>query len=125
VLFAVRPLTPEELYFAVLARVDREEFGARDRSKVDRETIRRFITSTFEGLIEVRRSGDIAQFIHESIKDFLIRNRRLQRLDPALNPHAIGSSHDRLTSCCMTYVMQKELGPLVIDMPQRQKEFAV
>ena len=89
------------------------------------EMIKRFITSTSKGLIEVRK-GDIetVQFIHESVNDFLLRNKRLQTLDPALEQHAIGASHDRLVACCMSYIMMKELEPLVKDMPHTKKELA-
>ncbi|KAF8856734.1 hypothetical protein BDZ45DRAFT_691579 [Acephala macrosclerotiorum] len=54
------------------------------------------------------------QFIHESVNDFLLRNRRLQTLDPELESDAIGTSHDRLRACCLSYLMIKEL-PLAKD----------
>jgi hypothetical protein len=127
VLFAVRPLSPEELYFAAMTGNDEEELGAWDRSEVDNKTIQRFITCTSRGLAQVRRGrdGDTVQFIHESVNDFLIRNRRLWKLDPALEPHAIGASHNRLASCCMSYIMQKGLDPLVMSKPQSKEELAI
>src|SRR5271168_3566000 len=86
--------------------------------------IQRFITSISKGLVEVRKgtvAEDTVQFIHESVNDFLIRNQRLQKLDPALKPHAVGASHDRLASCCMSYIMQKELGSLVMRTPHSEE----
>src|SRR5438045_181217 len=67
VLFAKRLLKPEELYFAVLAGTEIEELGAWNRSKDTSEMIKRFITSTSNGLVEVRKGHtEIVQFIHKS-----------------------------------------------------------
>src|SRR5438045_8951152 len=76
--------------------------------------IKRYNTSTSKGLIEVRKGRtETVQFIHESVNDFLLRNKRLQTLDPTLEQQAIGSSHDRLMACCMSYIMIKEHRPLL------------
>ncbi|KAL6786624.1 ankyrin repeat-containing domain protein [Trichoderma sp. SZMC 28012] len=56
-----------------------------------------------QGLIEARQGGTV-QFIHESVKDFLVRNKRLRILDPNLESDIIGRSHERLRSCCMSYL---------------------
>jgi hypothetical protein len=125
VLFIERLLKPEELYFAVLAGIEIEELGAWNRSYETPEMIKRFITSTSKGLIEIRKGQEeTVQFIYESVKDFLLRNKRLQTLDPALEPHTIGASHDRLVACCMSYMMMKELEPLVKDMSCTKEELA-
>ncbi|KAI9776736.1 MAG: hypothetical protein M1839_009380 [Geoglossum umbratile] len=117
VLFAERPLSPEELYFAVLAGTEPEDLGPWDRSKVTDQAIKRFITTTSRGLIEVRK-GDrgIVQFIHESVNDFLVRSKRLQTLDLSLCPHVIGASHDRLVGCCLSYLEMVAIEPLEEDM---------
>jgi hypothetical protein len=119
VLFTVRLLKPEELYFAVLAGTEMEELEAWNPSNDTPEMIERFITSTSKGLIEVRK-GDIetVQFIHESVNDFLLRNKRLQLLDPILESHPICGSHDRLVACCMSYIMIKDAKKkLAFDYP--------
>lgn len=120
VLFAFRRLTPEELYFAVLAGTESGELTAWDRQIINDATIQRYITTTSKGLVEVRKGGlkNTVQFIHESVKDFLLRNRRLQRLDPELEPHAIGVSHGRLACACMSYIIQEELNPIVVKTMQ-------
>jgi hypothetical protein len=74
-----------------------------DRSNDTPEMIKRFITSTSKGLIEIRKGDTETEFIHESINDFLLRNKRLQTIDPGLEPHAIGSSHNRLASTCVLH----------------------
>jgi hypothetical protein len=121
VLFAQRLLKPEELYFAVLAGTEAEELGAWNRSADTPEMIKRFITSTSKGLVEVRKghTGTV-QFIHESVNDFLLRNKRLQTLDPTLEQQVIGASHNQLMACCMSYIMNKGPKLLATDMLRSQ-----
>ena len=115
VLFSRRPLKPEELYFAIIAGTDTQRLEAWNRSKITSDVIRRFITDSSKGLIEIRKeSEETVQFIHESVNDFLLRNKRLETLDPALESNPIGTSHDQLRACCMSYIMVKEL-PLAKD----------
>jgi ankyrin repeat protein len=120
VLFARRPLKPEELYFAVLSGTATEELGAWDQSRESEETIRRYITSTSKGLVEIRR-GDTTtvQFIHESVNDFLVRHNRLRTLDPSLELHPVGSSHESLANCCLSYIMMGELEPIEVSNENR------
>lgn len=102
VLFTRRLLKPEELYFATLAEM-KIHMGPWDPAQISPDDIRRRITHSSRGLIEVRREGNV-QFIHESVKDFLVRNKRLRILDPDLGSSIICRSHERLRSCCMSYM---------------------
>ena len=127
VLFSRRALTATELYFAVLAGTDPDDLGPWDRSRVEFEAIKRFITSASRGLVEIVSNDNddrgerqyIVQFIHQSIIDYLTRNQRLVKLDPTLAPNAIGTSHARLASCCMAYLMQEKLRSLAMDASSR------
>jgi ankyrin repeat protein len=106
VLFAQRPLTPEELYAAVEAG----DTGLWSQSSdTDHDSIQQSIEYLSKGLIEIR-SGDAAsatvQFIHLSVNDFLLRNKRLQTLDPALKPDPVTASHRRLWACCWSHIRQ-------------------
>jgi hypothetical protein len=115
VLFARRLLKPEELYFAILARIETERLGAWDRSRETSEIIERFITTHSKGLVEIRQGHQkTVQFIHGSVNDFLLRNERLQRLDPELAADVIGISHDCLKACCLSYLTMRGL-PLAWD----------
>jgi ankyrin repeat protein len=110
VLFTRRPLTPEELYFAMIAGTNPENLKAWNQSKITADIIRRRIITSSRGLIETRKvHREIVQFIHESVNDFLLRNRRLETLDPTIKLDAIGASHDCLSTCCMSYLMMSEL----------------
>ena len=118
VLFTKRLLQPEELYFAMVAGTNAANLGAWDPAKMTSKDIRRRIISSSRGLIEVRKgSTETVQFIHESVNDFLLRNQRLQKLDLALESNPIGTSHDRLKACCMSYIMMEAL-PLPQDRQQ-------
>lgn len=108
--FARRALKLEELYFAMVAGTNAQNLGAWDQSKITSEDIRRRITSSSKGLIEIRKGEDkTVQFIHETVNDFLLRNGRLQTLDPTLRLNPIGASHDCLKACCISYLMMSEL----------------
>ncbi|KIW85537.1 hypothetical protein Z517_00929 [Fonsecaea pedrosoi CBS 271.37] len=84
VLFAQRPLKPEELYSAI----ETGDEGLLSQSGVvDHDSIQQSIEHLSKGLVEIRR-GDTTtvRFIHLSVNDFLLRNKRLQTLDQALEP---------------------------------------
>ncbi|KAL4800663.1 hypothetical protein BDV19DRAFT_375363 [Aspergillus venezuelensis] len=75
ILYAKRPLTRAELYFAILAGAEHEpsfftEWTAKD---IDNEELDRFILNASKGLAEVAKSkkSPIVQFIHESVRDFM------------------------------------------------------
>jgi len=105
VLFARRPLEPKELYYGMTAGTSRENTKARDRRGMTADDIRRRITSSSRGLVEIRQASNTVQFIHETVHDFLLRYQRLQRLSPALRSNPIGTSHDNLKDCCLSYLM--------------------
>ncbi|KAG7291089.1 hypothetical protein NEMBOFW57_001099 [Staphylotrichum longicolle] len=104
VLFARRALKPQELYIATLVGTSPEYLGSLDMEKVTFADIQRRILSTSKGLIETRSAVGTVQFIHESVRDFLLRNRRLQTLSTELQSDPIGASHDRLKACCLSYL---------------------
>ncbi|KAH8892380.1 hypothetical protein GQ53DRAFT_123336, partial [Thozetella sp. PMI_491] len=93
VLLCQRPLTPEELFAAV---------GGKGRPSNDR--IRRRITASCKGLIEVRKGDETVQFIHLTVNDFLLRYKRLQTLDPRLEPEPISATHGHLWDRCWSYI---------------------
>ncbi|EHK19525.1 uncharacterized protein TRIVIDRAFT_133015, partial [Trichoderma virens Gv29-8] len=110
VLFAKRLLTPEEIYFGLIAGTNRQALGKWDPLQITPDIIRRRIISTSRGLIEIRKDRkETVQFIHESVNDFLVRNGRLQKLDPGLMQDPIAKSQDRLKNCCMSYLMMESL----------------
>ncbi|KAI9889651.1 MAG: hypothetical protein M1814_005052 [Vezdaea aestivalis] len=111
-LFKQQRLCPEGLYAAVLAASRPKDLQLLDKSEHSLQIIKNFITRTSRGLIEIKKppqgKRDHTQFIHQTVDDFLIRNKRLQQLDPSLEGQVTALSHDRLVDCCISYIMQDE-----------------
>jgi ankyrin repeat protein len=114
VLFAQKPIKPKELYLAVACGSPTHDLGNWNNQEIDDATVQNFLKKLSKGLVEFRKpqyATDFSvQFIHESVKDFLLRNKRLQDLDPSLGPNIITSSHKALAYCCLSY----------FDIPQIQ-----
>jgi hypothetical protein len=57
-------------------------------------------TSDWRGISRCR----IVQFIHESVRDFLLNRDGLQIIDSNLSQLALGKSHDVLTKACIQHL---------------------
>ncbi|KAF4539550.1 uncharacterized protein LTHEOB_9939, partial [Lasiodiplodia theobromae] len=69
VLFAKQPLSPEQLYFAILSGVEADAVSIWDPEEITRDVIKRFILDSSKGLTEVTKSElQKVQFIHESTR---------------------------------------------------------
>jgi hypothetical protein len=100
ILFATRPLKPQELYFAVQLGLDKECSGFWDQEDVDLEQIKTFVRSSSKGLAEVTRNkASEVQFIHESVRDFLLGKYEGQWSGSSGN--FVGYSHEILRNCCL------------------------
>ncbi|KAH8730052.1 hypothetical protein GQ44DRAFT_768461 [Phaeosphaeriaceae sp. PMI808] len=56
VLFARQPLSPEQLYFAILSRVEPEVLSSWNDEEMTENTIKRFILDSSKGLTEITTS---------------------------------------------------------------------
>ncbi|KAH7038362.1 ankyrin repeat-containing domain protein [Microdochium trichocladiopsis] len=107
ILFARQPLSPQELYLAIRAGTGSEEdistkWNPRETTL---DLIQRFILSASKGLVEVTRTRrPTVQFIHESVNDFLLKEKGLHDVWPDLKTDLKGLSHDKLKLCCMRYI---------------------
>ena len=102
ILYAQRPLKREELYYAILSGTDAEELTPWDPEMVTARDMNKFILSCSKGLAETTKSkGPTVQFIHESVRDFLLGKNGMNRLRDELD---IGRSHERLRQCCCIYM---------------------
>ncbi|CAH0045998.1 unnamed protein product [Clonostachys solani] len=103
ILFSKRPLTLLELHLAILSQTD-------DPTQVDPEDLteedsRIFLLESSKGLAEVANSkAPIVQLIHESVKDFLLKDNGLRSLFNDLNDNLPGQSHIRLRDYCNLYI---------------------
>ncbi|KAK2593104.1 hypothetical protein QQS21_009194 [Conoideocrella luteorostrata] len=105
VLFARRPLKPEELYFAILSGVEPEALSEWNSNDITASTMKKFILDSSKGLTEVTKSSTpTVQFIHESVKDFLLKEKGLKDIWSDLGENFQGQSHERLKQCCLGYM---------------------
>lgn len=103
VLFAMRPLKPQEFYFAVQLSIDKENSGYWDEEDIGLDQMGTFVRSSSKGLAEVTRNkASEVQFIHESVRDFLLGRygRQWSRASESFNGHC----HDKLKDCCLAQV---------------------
>ncbi|KAM0717713.1 hypothetical protein Q7P37_007565 [Cladosporium fusiforme] len=104
VMYAQRPLSPQELYFAILSGMsDPNALQSWNPAEIELRTIHVFILNHSKGLTEVvqdrqaRRS--IVQFIHESVRDYL-REVRFRAHSPSVGVTSEVLAHDYLKRCC-------------------------
>lgn len=115
VLFANAPLKPQELYFAIQFGLG-EECGAGrwDPDTVDLDDMKAFVRHSSKGLAEVTRNKACeVQFIHESVRDFLLGRYRAQWSGATGN--FVGQSHEVLRDCCLAQVIATILDPAFWD----------
>ncbi|KAM0550203.1 hypothetical protein ACHAPJ_009051 [Fusarium lateritium] len=108
ILLSKRPLTPQEYYHGLwsglslegLADSEIPELSATDAD----DCFDRCVISSSKGLAEITKvKRPTVQFIHESVRDFLIKDKGLLELWPELGPDWESLGHDRLKSCCNSY----------------------
>ncbi|PQE27704.1 NB-ARC and Ankyrin domain protein [Rutstroemia sp. NJR-2017a WRK4] len=100
ILFTNRPLKPQELYFAIQLNLNKECSGYWDQEDVDLHQIKGFLRSSSKGLAEVTRNKvSEVQFIHESVRDFLLGKYECQW--SGLSGEFVGHSHEILKNCCL------------------------
>ncbi|PVH69241.1 hypothetical protein DL98DRAFT_400135, partial [Cadophora sp. DSE1049] len=115
ILFAKQPLSPEQLYHAILSGVDPEVVAEWDPEEITKDVVKRFILDSSKGLAEVTASkNQRVQFIHESVRDFLLNENGLGKIWPELGSNFQGQSHERLKQCCFNYISIDVITPLKI-----------
>lgn len=108
ILHAKRPLRPEEYYHALWS-------GLVQKDLVDPEMpgtgpdfndfIRSYVIASSKGLAEIPKvKSPTVQFIHESVRDFLTKDKGLQELWPDLGYDWESSAHDALKRSCSVYI---------------------
>jgi ankyrin repeat protein len=89
ILYALRPLIPSEFRIAVEAHSEPSTFGY-DYESMTSDNLRKFVLDCSKGLAEITKSNvPTVQWIHESVRDFFLRDDGLSRLR-----HYEESSHD-------------------------------
>ncbi|CAG9985590.1 unnamed protein product [Clonostachys byssicola] len=125
VLYAERPLRPEEYYHALWAGLyskglmDSEIPTTSTASLDSKARIERYVISSSKGLVEFTKSDyPTVQFIHESVRDFLLKDGGLRQLWPGLNVELESPGHERLKICCDTYITHPIVRETVLKSPR-------
>ncbi|EXA29845.1 hypothetical protein FOVG_18711 [Fusarium oxysporum f. sp. pisi HDV247] len=118
ILLAERPLNPEEYYHALWSGLSLKGLVDLDIPPVNisdaTSCIKRFIISSSKGLAEITKAKKpTVQFIHESVRDFLIKDKGLYQLWPELGADWESQAHERLKLCCNAYVFQEIIGKAI------------
>lgn len=126
ILFARRPLRLEELYSVVVDTIDHGEATPMDSTEVDADDMKKFVLDSSKGLAEMTRGkSPTIQFIHESVREFLLATG-LQGLDPRSDDLA-SSGHLQLAKCCNQYISSKvtealDIGIFMWKYPQTREK---
>ncbi|KAI0105683.1 hypothetical protein GGR51DRAFT_560155 [Nemania sp. FL0031] len=105
-LFSKTRLTLEELYFAIMSKIPLDAWNLFDLDDISSQDMERFIVNASKGLVEsiTGRGNSVVQFIHESVRDFLLDERSPSALWPELRGSFFASSHDSLKGCCLAAI---------------------
>jgi ankyrin repeat protein len=102
VLFSAKPLSPVELYYAIRSGLEPNAPSVWDQDEVTLDAIEKFILGSSKGLTDVTASkAQRVQFIHESVRDFLLKGDTLSEIWPELAGNFHGKSHEALKQCCL------------------------
>lgn len=100
-LLSKRPLELEEIYFAMLSRLSRQEYDEIDVDDISSQDMDRFIVNASKGLVENTRARTV-QFIHETVRDFLFNSQATASIWPELSDNFVGHGHESLKKACLT-----------------------
>lgn len=128
ILFARRPLKRKEFYHALLAgRMSGETVSPEiliDGGSVTDETIDNFVISSSKGLTQVAgKMKSRVEFVHESVRDFLIRDDGFQQLWPDLSRNGQVNGHEMLAKCCITYLNHPSVLALFREGPSYPSDY--
>lgn len=125
-LFAARPLEPREYYHAMWISLLSEDLVDEKVPPVtlpdSNEVINNFVITSSKGLIEVTKSRyPTVQFIHESFRDFLLKNNGIREFWPEYNCDWEGQGHGKLENHCETYIKHHAVQGLIRGVLERHK----
>ncbi|RKK67488.1 hypothetical protein BFJ69_g14456 [Fusarium oxysporum] len=122
VCFATRPLSLDELRWAMLVDADcphRSLYECQRDYPSGHDGMKRRVQTLSRGLAEVTSDGKVIQFIHQSVKDFFIE-KGLSALDESAKTNCVvGIAHHRLSKTCIRYLAMEEIGRSASHEPYR------
>ncbi|EXM14284.1 hypothetical protein FOTG_17307 [Fusarium oxysporum f. sp. vasinfectum 25433] len=114
ILLAERPLQPREYYHALWSGLSFKGKGDREMPPANTsdasDCFNRCVISSSKGLAEITKAKKpTVQFIHESVRDFLIKDKGLYKLWPNLGADWESQGHEELKLCCSAYVFHETI----------------
>ncbi|VUC26305.1 unnamed protein product [Clonostachys rosea] len=111
ILHAQRPLEPDEYYHALWSGLNLKNAADSEIPKTSTasnstdEMIDRYVSSSSKGLAEITKSSTpTVQFIHESVRDFLVTDEGLRQMWPDIGYDMETLGHETLKRCCENYI---------------------
>jgi ankyrin repeat protein len=112
ILFSRRPLRLEEFYYALVSGLDPtpENLMKRHPESPTVDDMNHFVLSSSKGLAEVSKASEnrTVLFIHESVRDYLLKDNGFRELWPELEGDFQSKSHEKLKQCCHSYIFTIE-----------------
>lgn len=114
VLSARRPLTPRELYLAIISGADPESLSQCHSNEITDDDIERFLIDKSKGLTELTRTeAPSIQFIHESVRDYLLKDNGFTEIWPdPLTSSPEARNHEALRQACLNYIESEPVARL-------------
>lgn len=108
VLYSRRRLTAKELYVAI--HYSRGVEPAHPQAPPDDNRVHRFLLHRSRGLVDTKADGVLgSQFIHETVRTFLLGEFGLRAVQPGLRYNILGTSHEVLRNACMQFLRHNAL----------------
>lgn len=106
VLFSRDPLTLKQLYLAINSGSTVQNLVECHSKQITEDDMQRFVMNSSKGLTEATKSKKkpTIQFIHESVRDFLLKGDGMSRVFPKLATNIWGLSQEALRKCCQSYI---------------------
>ncbi|KAK0383987.1 hypothetical protein NLU13_8076 [Sarocladium strictum] len=105
-LFAKRPLSPVEFDFAIWSHSDYKAVDpplTDNANSEERNRLQRRVIGATKALAEVTKNGQssVVQLIHESVRDFLLKDKGLAQIWPGGPTNVEQRGHEELKKCCL------------------------
>jgi ankyrin repeat protein len=123
ILFAKRPLSPAEFRHALWAGLLEQRLVDPELPDDTHMDAVKLVASSSKGLAEITKSDQPAvQFIHESVRDFLVKENGIRDLWPELGFGWETQSHDILKRCCTTYLHHPRVQAIIVASESEDDE---
>lgn len=101
VLFSEEPMHAQQAYLAL--QYSKATVPLDDVKIPSDEHLRRYLLHRSRGLVNLR-TDSVLQFIHETVRTFLLGIRGFRQVNPGLAINVEGFSHDKLKRACYHYI---------------------